>query len=286
MTQQDASNQEEANEASSETEVQGAPTEPAMDATPAEEAQPDVAASDEAESDTQAEDATPAEQAQQAQQSSDEIATEGVFIAAATTRLAVKNRILVDTLAGNVNFSVDKYVEFARETLRDLARESEGEVSRIDEMMQRAKRRRSRPLTMHDYAKADLGNLQHRRDLADLVAHKLRERAADDEGVKELVRAAHDAAWGEISRNIQFNLDSEFATVGDLTEEEQADREERMRSVVRVDLPKLEKDLRVIRRRQAAAEREAEKGESKLVGASANATPGLLGRIWSRIRGK
>ncbi len=217
----------------------------------------------------------------------DEIATEGVFIASATTRLAVKNRILVDTLSGNVNFSVDKYVEDARETLLELARESEAEVERIEAMMQKAKRRRSRPMSMHDYQKADLGNLKHRRDLADLVAHKLRERASDNEAVRELVRLAHKAAWGEISRNIQFNLDSEFATVGDLTEDERLERGDRLRDVMRVDLPRLEKDLRIIKKRQAAAARQAGKEDAQV--ASLSGQPGAAGggffkNLWQRIR--
>ncbi|KAB1642157.1 asparagine synthase [Gulosibacter chungangensis] len=221
------------------------------------------------------------------QPTSEQIATEGVFIASATTRLAVKNRILVDTLSGDVNFTVAQYVEFARETLRDLARESEAEVVRLETMMQKAKRRRSRPMSMHDYQKADLGNLKHRRDQADLVAHKLRERAADTEAVEELVRVAHEAAWGEISRNIQFNLDSEFARVGELTEEESEARAERMQDVLRVDLPKLEKDLRILKKRQAAAQRQAEKEEAhKSAGDSTSEQQGLLSRIWQRIRSR
>lgn len=227
------------------------------------------------------------EQAEPKQPTSEEIATEGVFIASATTRLAVKNRILVDTLSGDVNFTVPQYIDFARETLRDLARESEAEVVRLEAMMQKAKRRRSRPMGMHDYQKADLGNLKHRRDQADLVAHKLRERAADTEAVEELVRLAHEAAWGEISRNITFNLDSEFARVGELTEEESLDREDRLRDVMRVDLPKLEKDLRILQKRQAAALRQAEKEDAKAAAGdsdSGGGGRGFFGRLLDRIR--
>lgn len=292
MSEHDTSNQEEANRVSSVTDAQRASTDRPDPEQPVA-AQPEPGQPEPSQPEPEQpkpEQPKPEEPAlsteARTQQDSDEIATEGVFIAAATTRLTVKNRILVDTLAGDINFSVDKYVEFARETLRDLARESEGEVARLDGMMQRAKRRRSRPLSMHDYQKADLGNLQHRRDLADLVAHKLRERAADSEGVEELVRVARDAAWGEISRNIQFNLDSEFATVGELTEDERLDREDRMRDVVRLDLPKLEKDLRVIRRRQAAAEREADKAQSRGPNEPSSANQGFFGKLLSRIRGK
>lgn len=226
---------------------------------------------------------------QPAEPSSEEIATEGVFIAAATTRLTIKNRILVDTLSGNIDFSVDKYVDFARETLRDLARESESEVVRIEEMIQRAKRRRgrSRAMSMHDYQKADLGNLKHRRDQADLVAHKLRERAADDEAVEGLVRAAHKAAWNEISRNIQFNLASEFATVGELTEDERLDRENRLRDVMRVDLPQLSRDLRILRKRKATAARQSEgTGDSSKTGDAGTSPRGFFGRLWERVRAR
>lgn len=224
--------------------------------------------------------------AKPAEPTSEEIATEGVFIAAATTRLTIKNRILVDTLSGNVNYSVDKYVDFARESLRALASESEAEVVRIEAMMRRAKRRRSRPMTMHDYQNADLGNLRHRRDQAELVAHKLRERAADTPAVEELVRLAHKAAWSEIARNIKFNLDSEFATVGELTEEEQLDREDRLREVMRHDLPKLEKDLRVLRRRQATAAKQSAKSEARVPntgGTASDAGRGFFGKLWDRV---
>lgn len=230
------------------------------------------------------ESAAPADPAESATppQSAEEIATEGVFIAAATTRLTIKNRILVDTLAGDIEFSVDRYVDFARETLRELARESEAEAWRIEEMMRQARRRRSRPLGMHDYQKADLGNLKHRRDQADFVARRLRERAADEEGVKALIRLAHEAAWSEISRNIQFNLDSEFATIGSLTPKEELDRRRRMREVMRIDLPMLERDLRVVRKRQTAAARPA--GKAAPTSEAAAAPPSLFARLWRRIR--
>lgn len=227
----------------------------------------------------------PAKPSAPKKQTSEEIATEGLFIASAATRLAVKNRILVDTLAGNIDFKIEIYVDAAREILLTLAKESEEEVARLDAEMQRARKRRHRPMSMHDYQKADLDNLKHRRSQAELVAGLLRKTAADEDAVRELVGVAHEAAWGEISRNITFNLESEFATVGDIDEDEQAEREERISSVLKIDLPKLERDTKVARKREAAAARRAESQQAgeDAQHPSSTSKRGVLGRLLGRF---
>ncbi len=54
-----------------------------------------------------------------------EAIAEGLSIATAAARLAVRNRILVDTIARGGQFDGEVFAELARETLRSLADEQD-----------------------------------------------------------------------------------------------------------------------------------------------------------------
>lgn len=177
--------------------------------------------------------------------SPDEIVAEGVYIAAAATKLALKNTILVHSLTGEDDFTIDHYLDIARDTLLDLAAEAQSEKERLDETIYVASRwwRRARADDgstgiMHSYGKADIPNLEQRRDQAEKVSRELRRRADDEGELRELITSAQKAAWSEISNNIKFNLDSEYARVPE-DDRGSDERESRIEDVLKIDLPKL-----------------------------------------------
>ena len=74
---------------------------------------------------------------------------EGVAIATAAARLAVKNHILIGTIAENGVFDTDKYIADAREALRAMAEESEEVERNMTELRKRARGRHSDPCLLY-----------------------------------------------------------------------------------------------------------------------------------------
>lgn len=179
-----------------------------------------------------------------------DVVAEGIYIASAATRLALKNRILVEVIVGGENFDVDRFVPQARETLLTLAAEAEDEAKRVRKQERHAWGRFDDSVGTHDYRSKDLGNLRRRRRQAARTASELMARAEDDAALRELVEAARDAAWTDVSRNIDSTLRIEAARP-DLEADYDTMRDARMQALMLVDLQRLQTQQR--RRAQAAA---------------------------------
>jgi len=167
-----------------------------------------------------------------------DMVADGVYVAAAATRLALKNRILVETLAGGEDFDVDRFVPDAKDTLLTLADEAEADAERIRKQRKRASRRFSDSYGTHDYRSRDVRNLRRRQHQSEKVAKELRHRAEDPAELRKLVEDAREAAWAEVSRNIDRTLRIEAARP-DLEPDYDKLREARMQSLRLVDLPRL-----------------------------------------------
>jgi len=167
-----------------------------------------------------------------------DLVAEGVYVAAAATRLALKNKILVEILAGGADFDVDRFMPDARDTLLALAAEADADGVRARLEQKKASRRFRDPYGSHDYSSRDVRNLRRRRKQAERVAAELRARAADDVELRQLVEAAREAAWADVARNIDRTLRIEAARP-DLEPDYARMREARMQSLRLVDLPRL-----------------------------------------------
>lgn len=178
---------------------------------------------------------------------SDAIA-EGVSIASAAARLTVRNRILVDTIAGGGAYDPEAFAAFARETLLSLAEEQESAGARARAMGRRAWGRFSNPDGTHDYRDRDTANLRRRRKQYLGVAEALRAWADDPQRVASLVETARDAAWGDVESNLQRRLIVEGMTA-DADPDYAMMRKARMDALRMVDLPRLASQHR---RRKAA----------------------------------
>lgn len=167
-----------------------------------------------------------------------DVVAEGVYIAAAATRLALKNRILVDILSAGEGFDADRFLPDAEQTLLDLAAEAEADAERAERERKLARRRYSDSGGTHDYRSRDVRNLRRRRKQSERIAQELRTRAEDREELRALVEAAREAAWAEVARNIDSTLRIEAARP-DLEPGYDRMRQARMQSLRLVDLPRL-----------------------------------------------
>ncbi|MCC4908179.1 asparagine synthase [Microbacterium sp. cx-55] len=180
-----------------------------------------------------------------------DIVAEGLYIAAAATRLALKNRILVDILSAGEGFDADRFVPDAKETLLALAAEAEADAERAERERKLARRRFSDSDGTHDYRSRDVRNLRRRRKQSERIAQELRERAEDTDELVALVEAAREAAWSEVARNIDSTLRIEAARP-DLEPGYAQMRQARMQSLRLVDLPRLAAHRRRVKDRTRA----------------------------------
>lgn len=184
--------------------------------------------------------------------------SEGMAIAAAAARLAVRNRILVDTIVGDETFEVAHFTPVARDILIALAEEQEEAAALAQRQRRKAWGRHSDPDGTHDYRDRDTSNLRKRHRQYVGVAKRLRAQAADEVALQALVEESRDAAWHDVEANLlrRLRMESEHP-------ERDADyasmREARMQSLQMIDLPRLAAHRRRLREGAAAAA-EAERG--------------------------
>jgi len=131
---------------------------------------------------------------------------EGVAIATAAARLAVKNHILMGTIAEDGIFDTENYIADAREALRAMAEESEAAAANVTAMRKRARGRHSDPHGTHDYRDRDVRNLRRRAKQSSGVAAKLREMMNDPEQLGVIVEEAREGAWADVRHNLDRRL--------------------------------------------------------------------------------
>lgn len=178
--------------------------------------------------------------------------SEGLSIAAAAARLAVRNRILVETVSDGEAFDVAHFVPVARDVLIALAEEQEEAAELAHRQRRKAWGRHSDPDGTHDYRDRDTGNLRKRYKQYVGVAKQLRAQAADEAALRELVEQSRDAAWHDVEANLlrRLRMESEHP-------ERDADyasmREARIQSLQMIDLPRLAAHRRRLAAGAAAA---------------------------------
>jgi hypothetical protein len=176
---------------------------------------------------------------------------EGLSIATAAARLAVRNHILVDAISNDATYDPERVAEFARETLIALADEQAEAAATVRRQRKAAWGKYSDSHGTHDYRDRDTRNLRRRQRQYVGVSKELRRQADDPEAVRELVEQARDAAWGDVESNLQRRLKVEGMRAENDPDYDTM-REARMQALRLVDLPR----LRAHRRRLDKAERE------------------------------
>lgn len=164
---------------------------------------------------------------------------EGVMLAEYSSRMVLKNRILVSILGDDVDFDVERFLPDARDALVRLADEMRAAADRVAQESASAATLHGRPQDMHDYRSKDLGNLELRERVNRAVARDLEQRAADDEYLRAFILAARDDAWDDVAGAIGMRLDLERPQSA-VDANYRRTRKERMRLVRNVDLARLE----------------------------------------------
>jgi hypothetical protein len=172
----------------------------------------------------------------------EEIAEEGVLIAASAVRMAVKNRQIVRALRDRADYSEKAAISAAREVFRALAREKREDVERLDDIIEHTRDRPGRALHQTDYRKADAELLERREQVSDILADRLDDLADDDGYLLEVVDAARNAAWDEIGASIEAKLARRPELEDSDAYREQRDR--RIKEFLAIDLPLLEASVK------------------------------------------
>lgn len=193
-----------------------------------------------------------------------EAIAEGVAIANAAARLAIRNHILVETIGNDEPYDPEREREFARETLLALAAEQQDAAERTHRLRKRAWGKFSESYGTHDYRDRDTRNLRKREKQYAGVAKELRRMADDPATVDELIEKARDAAWGDVEANLQRRLRVEGAHP-ELDPDYETMREARMQALRLVDLAKLAAHQR--RKRENASEVASDLAEESVEGA-------------------
>ena len=167
-----------------------------------------------------------------------EAIAEGVSIASAAARLAIRNRILVETIAHDEAFDVVAFTPFARETLLGLADEQEQAAALVKRQRKKAWGKFTDPDGTHDYRDRDTRNLRRRGRQYAGVATALRRMADDPHVVRTFIEQSRDAAWGDVEANLQRRLRVEGMRP-ELDPDYDRMRAARMQSIRLVDLPRL-----------------------------------------------
>lgn len=174
---------------------------------------------------------------------------EGVAIATAAARLAVKNHILVGTIAEGGVFDIDKYIADAREALGAMASEAEDAAANVTTLRKRARGRHSDPHGTHDYRDRDVRNLRRRAKQSTGVGARLREIMQDRERLSVIVEEAREAAWSDVRHNLDRRLHVEGMRP-DHDPDYDKMREARMQALRLVDLQALSSEQRVKAKRR------------------------------------
>jgi len=154
----------------------------------------------------------------------DDLIDEGVLIAAAAVRLAVKNLMVLRSVRDGLNYDEERYVSAVREELANLADEKDGDALRVAGMSDAASRKEGRATHHADYRQADTDHLERREHLLRRLAQRLRELAEDDAWARDLVVASRAEALEDLAASADAVSLSERMQDTDEYRELRADR--------------------------------------------------------------
>jgi hypothetical protein len=164
-------------------------------------------------------------------------AEEGLLLAEYATRMRLKNRIIVDTLTASGGVDTEAWADEVRLSLGRLRIEAEVSARRMGREHEVAVVTDGRARHQHDYRQGDADALERRQRVYRLVARRLLSWENSDEQVFALLDAARSDAAEEMDAALTH------AVEGDGRERvtDEAVLRERLRLIVDIDLPALER---------------------------------------------
>ncbi|HOA87004.1 MAG TPA: asparagine synthase [Microbacteriaceae bacterium] len=177
---------------------------------------------------------------------------EGIHIAESAVRMALKNKILVESIGEGHDFDPAAFIDEARTVMLGLAQEANDGAARVAEQRKSAWGLHTKSRGTHDYRDRDTGNLRRRGREYKRVAKELERRAADEGELLRLIEQSREAAWEDVAANIASTLKL-VAQRPDLDDDYEQMREARMEALRHVDLS----DLAAQQKKRAKAVRKA-----------------------------
>lgn len=171
----------------------------------------------------------------------EEIAEQGVMVADVAVRLTVKNAIIMNALAKNVDYSSDTIAELVKDTLTELADERDDDAQHLDSVAREIDRFGRSGRSDSDYGIDDNRTINHRRLVYRRVADELRARRDDEAYVRRTAENARQAAWAEIGESLKTKAEHPYYGGGN-SQEYAEKRDERIRNLIEKDFPKLVRD--------------------------------------------
>ncbi|MBX0300238.1 hypothetical protein K2F54_09645 [Cryobacterium sp. 1639] len=171
------------------------------------------------------------------------IVDEGMLIAMAAVRMALKNRIIVGALREHTDYDTADYTALARRELLEVAKQNDEDSVRVERLgshlSRTTKTGKGREV---ENKRRDVVRLGRRQTLHDNVAERLRALADDDDRVAEIVQKARADALQEINEALAARLLAQ--KIDPNQPGYAAARAERMRAVGNIDLAALAKKTR------------------------------------------
>lgn len=161
---------------------------------------------------------------------------EGIMLAEYAARLRLRNAIIVGAVGDSADYDPRRYMVEARAVIASLAAESDAAADRIAREIEEAESLAGRAGHAHDYRAGDVKNLTRREAVSRALANRLREFREDDDYMLALIERSRDEAWRDVSRAleealVQPEVDDDPAY--------EAEKEQRMRELIDVDLARL-----------------------------------------------
>ncbi|WP_350348254.1 asparagine synthase [Agromyces sp. G08B096] len=160
----------------------------------------------------------------------DDMVDDGLMMAEAAGRLALKNRFIVQALRGEEPYDDQRAAAAAREVLYELVQEADETAELSQEERAAASNRDGRSTHQHDYHRADVLNLRRREKVYAEIAKRLWQLREDPEYLAAFAARARDAAWEEVAEVIEQRLDREWPEI-EVDAEYELARYERMREL-------------------------------------------------------
>jgi hypothetical protein len=137
----------------------------------------------------------------------DDAVSEGLMLTNYSSRMRLKNRIIVGVLTHDRPYDPLQYLDEARRALSVLIDESDLDATRVARQLRLVESKPGKASHAHDYRFADAKNLQLREDISEAVTEELRGRRSDENYLLELIESARQDAWDDISRAVGDWLD-------------------------------------------------------------------------------
>ena len=136
--------------------------------------------------------------------SAEEQIDDGLLICVSAVRLAVTNRIVVDSVRDGFDHDEERLFETVISELLRLAGEKRDEGRRLVEVRSGAVTRPGDPSSSIDYRAADAEALARRAEVSTGLAERLESMARDRDAVRSLARRAHEAALDEFATSVEL----------------------------------------------------------------------------------